>query len=119
MLAARAQAIKNLKKQNPDMEDSAFLPRLVAYCSQEAHSCVEKAAMISLVKLRILEPDDRCSLRGSTLRVVRINMIVTTTDFRVCHDRNSANKNYESRMCTSAYIIKIIYTLNVFSHQIL
>lgn len=69
MLAARAQAIKNLKKQNPDMEDSAFLPRLVAYCSQEAHSCVEKAAMISLVKLRILEPDDRCSLRGSTLRV--------------------------------------------------
>jgi aromatic-L-amino-acid decarboxylase len=68
MLAARAQAIKNLKKENPDTEDSAFLPSLVAYCSQEAHSCVEKAAMISLVKLRILEPDDRCSLRGCTLR---------------------------------------------------
>ncbi|KDR12158.1 Aromatic-L-amino-acid decarboxylase, partial [Zootermopsis nevadensis] len=68
MLAARTQAIKNLKKENPDIEDSAFLPRLVAYCSQEAHSCVEKAAMICLIKLRILEPDDRCSLRGSTLR---------------------------------------------------
>jgi aromatic-L-amino-acid decarboxylase len=76
MLAARAQAIKNLKEKNPDMEDSAFLPRLVAYCSQEAHSCVEKAAMICLVKLRILEPDDKCSLRGSTLREVRFSMIV-------------------------------------------
>jgi hypothetical protein len=85
MLAARAQAIKNLKKGSLDTEDSAFLPRLVAYCSQEAHSCVEKAAMISLVKLRILEPDDRCSLRGSTLRVVRTNMIIITTDFTVCN----------------------------------
>lgn len=73
MLAARAQAIRNLKKDYPDMEDSAFLPRLVAYCSQEAHSCVEKAAMICLVKLRILEPDERCSLRGATLREVRFN----------------------------------------------
>jgi len=90
MLAARAQAIKNLKKENPDTEDSTFLPRLVAYCSQEAHSCVEKAAMISLVKLRILEPDDRCSLRGCTLREVRINMIVMTTDFAVCDVSNSA-----------------------------
>lgn len=69
MLAARAQAIKNLKKENPDTEDSAFLPRLVAYCSEEAHSCVEKAAMICLVKLRILVPDDKCSLRGPTLRM--------------------------------------------------
>ena len=96
MLAARAQAIKNLKKGNPDTEDSTFLPRLVAYCSQEAHSCVEKAAMISLVKLHILEPDDRCSLRGSTLREVRINMIVMTTDFTVCNGSNSADKNNKS-----------------------
>lgn len=71
MLAARAQAIKELKKRNPDKEDSAFLPELVAYCSQESHSCVEKAAMICLVKLRILEPDDKCSLRGFTLKEVR------------------------------------------------
>lgn len=99
MLAARAQAIKNLKRENPDTEDSAFLPRLVAYCSQEAHSCVEKAAMISLVKLRILEPDERCSLRGCTLREVRINMIVMTTDFTVCNVSNSANKNNESPTC--------------------
>jgi Pyridoxal-dependent decarboxylase conserved domain len=39
-------------------------------CSKEAHSCVEKAAMIGFVKLRILEPDENCSLRGFTLREV-------------------------------------------------
>lgn len=67
MLAARTQAIRTLKEQDPNTEDSAFLPRLVAYCSTEAHSCVEKAAMISLVKLRVLEPDEKGSLRGKRL----------------------------------------------------
>ncbi|XP_054286452.1 tyrosine decarboxylase [Macrosteles quadrilineatus] len=68
MLAARAQAIKRLKKQHPFVEEGVLLSKLMAYCSKEAHSCVEKAAMISFVKLRILEPDDKCSLRGATLR---------------------------------------------------
>ncbi|XP_034248276.1 tyrosine decarboxylase [Thrips palmi] len=68
MLAARAQAIKRLKLQEPGAEEGVLLGRLMAYCSKESHSCVEKAAMISFVKLRILEPDQRCSLRGPTLR---------------------------------------------------
>lgn len=68
MLAARNQAIKYLKRNNPHKDDIFFLPRLVAYCSKEAHSCVEKAAMILLVKLRILEPDENGSLRGETLK---------------------------------------------------
>lgn len=68
MLAARNQAIQQLKKNNPHMDDSAFLPKLVAYCSKESHSCVEKAAMILLVKLRILDPDENCSLRGDAVK---------------------------------------------------
>uniref|UniRef100_T1I5A1 Uncharacterized protein n=1 Tax=Rhodnius prolixus TaxID=13249 RepID=T1I5A1_RHOPR len=68
MLAARAQAIKRLKQLHPFVEEGMLLSKLMAYCSKEAHSCVEKAAMICFVKLRILEPDDRCSLRGATLR---------------------------------------------------
>ena len=36
--------------------------------SREAHSCVEKAAMISFVKLRILEPDHNNELRGDILK---------------------------------------------------
>lgn len=67
MLAARAQAIKHLKQQHPFVEEGHLLSKLMAYCSKEAHSCVEKAAMICFVKLRILEPDSKCSLRGDTL----------------------------------------------------
>lgn len=67
MLAARAQAIKQLKQQHPFVEETQLLSKLMAYCSKEAHSCVEKAAMISFVKLRILEPDTKSSLRAETL----------------------------------------------------
>ncbi|KAK0172445.1 hypothetical protein PV328_005761 [Microctonus aethiopoides] len=67
MLAARANAINILKNNNPETEDSVFLPRLVAYCSTESHSCVEKAAMICMVKLRVLTPDHRSCLRGNIL----------------------------------------------------
>ncbi|KAK4875669.1 hypothetical protein RN001_012091 [Aquatica leii] len=61
MLAARNQAIQYLKQNNNHLDDSSFLPRLVAYCSKESHSCVEKAAMILLVKLKILDTDENGS----------------------------------------------------------
>lgn len=70
MLAARAQAIKRLRKLHPFIEEGVLLSKLMAYCSKEAHSCVEKGAMMAFVKLRILEPDENNSLRGSTLRQV-------------------------------------------------
>ncbi|XP_014204510.1 aromatic-L-amino-acid decarboxylase-like [Copidosoma floridanum] len=72
MLAARAQAIRALQEQEGPGEDSGFLPRLVAYCSTEAHSCVEKAAMICLVKLRVLQPDEACRLRGPVLEAAMV-----------------------------------------------
>jgi len=40
---------------------------LIGACWQ-AHSCVEKAGMISLVKMRELEIDNDFSLRGPTLQ---------------------------------------------------
>ena len=43
---------------------------MMAYCSREAHSCMQKAAMIAFVKLRVLEPDENQSMRGHTLRQV-------------------------------------------------
>lgn len=67
MLAARAQALRRLKQKEPEASEGALLAKLMAYCSKESHSCVEKAAMISFVRLRILEPDQRQSLRGDTL----------------------------------------------------
>ncbi|CAG9585565.1 unnamed protein product [Danaus chrysippus] len=68
MLAARAAGIKRLKHQFPTVDEGLLLSKLIAYCSKEAHSCVEKAAMISFVKMRILQPDEHGSLRGDTLR---------------------------------------------------
>ncbi|XP_046631351.1 tyrosine decarboxylase-like [Daphnia pulicaria] len=67
LLAARAQKIKELKTLHPFVEEGVLLSKLVAYCSKEAHSCVEKAAMIAFTKLRILDPDENLSLRGTTL----------------------------------------------------
>ncbi|KAK4875667.1 hypothetical protein RN001_012089 [Aquatica leii] len=65
--AARVQALKRLKQLHPFVEEGVLLSKLMAYCSKEAHSCVEKAAMICFVKMRILEPDEKSSLRGPTL----------------------------------------------------
>ncbi|XP_071446922.1 aromatic-L-amino-acid decarboxylase-like isoform X2 [Hetaerina americana] len=75
MLAARAEALRRLKEEAGIVEDenddgahdSQLLTKLVAYCSQEAHSCVEKAAKICLVKLRILEPEDGNSISAGQL----------------------------------------------------
>lgn len=67
MLAARTKAILNYKKTEKIEEDGIILSKLVAYTSKLSHSCVEKAAMISLVKIRHLPVDKDNSLRGHTL----------------------------------------------------
>lgn len=69
MIAARARAIEALKcEDSEDRHESVYLPQLVAYASKEAHSCIEKAAKMALVKLRILDPDKNGVLRGETLK---------------------------------------------------
>jgi glutamate/tyrosine decarboxylase-like PLP-dependent enzyme len=37
------------------------------YASKQAHSCVEKAAMIATVKIRLLDTDENYSLRASVV----------------------------------------------------
>nr|XP_046204886.1 histidine decarboxylase-like [Oncorhynchus gorbuscha] len=71
LLAARKARIQQLKRTDPadrDLDDSVVNSRLVAYASDQAHSSVEKAGLISLVKIRFLPPDDHFSLRGDTLK---------------------------------------------------
>lgn len=65
--AARARAIRYLRGTNKDVHESVYLPRLVAYASREAHSSVEKACMMALVQLRILETDSKGVLKGETV----------------------------------------------------
>ena len=52
----------------PDIEDAEINSRLVGYCSDQAHSSVEKAGLIGLVKLRYIESDENLCLRGDKLR---------------------------------------------------
>lgn len=68
MLAARGKAIDQYKRNVRVEEDGIILTKLVAYASNLSHSCVEKAAMISLVKIRLLNVDSNYSLRGETLK---------------------------------------------------
>lgn len=67
MLAARSEAVKRLRKMYPSVEEGHLLSKLIAYCSREAHSCVEKDAMIAFVKIRILGADENGSLNANSL----------------------------------------------------
>ncbi|GFR65099.1 aromatic-L-amino-acid decarboxylase [Elysia marginata] len=67
LLCARTEVIRKLQKHNPDMSKGQVLDKLVAYTSIESHSCIERAAMIGLVTIRVLPSDDHGALRGATL----------------------------------------------------
>ncbi|XP_055991381.1 histidine decarboxylase [Sorex fumeus] len=68
LLAARKNKILQMKTSEPGADESSLNGRLVAYTSDQAHSSVEKAGLISLVKMRFLPVDDNFSLRGETLQ---------------------------------------------------
>ncbi|XP_078800402.1 histidine decarboxylase isoform X2 [Oryzias latipes] len=69
LLAARKDKILQLRAElDQDVDDSVLNSRLVAYASDQAHSSVEKAGLISLVKIRFLPADDQLSLRGDALK---------------------------------------------------
>ncbi|XP_063782057.1 histidine decarboxylase [Pseudophryne corroboree] len=68
LLAARKDKILKMKLSEPESDDSNLNSQLIAYASNQAHSSVEKAGLISLVKVRFLPVDENFSLRGETLR---------------------------------------------------
>ncbi|XP_023974077.1 histidine decarboxylase isoform X2 [Physeter macrocephalus] len=68
LLAARKNKILEIKASEPGADESFLNARLVAYASDQAHSSVEKAGLISLVKMKFLPVDDNFSLRGEVLQ---------------------------------------------------
>lgn len=52
LLAGRTQAIRRFHERAPGLQDSEINARLVAYCSDQAHSSVEKAALIGKHELK-------------------------------------------------------------------
>lgn len=51
LLAGRTQAIRIFHEHTSGFQDAEINARLVAYCSDQAHSSVEKAALIGNVEL--------------------------------------------------------------------
>ncbi|NXQ01258.1 DCHS decarboxylase, partial [Vidua macroura] len=68
LLAARKNKILEMKVSEPDTDESSLNSCLIAYASDQAHSSVEKAGLISLVKIKFLPVDENFSLRGETLK---------------------------------------------------
>ncbi|CAF0811295.1 unnamed protein product [Rotaria sordida] len=68
LLAARKEVIHRVQDQFPYLSPAEINGRLVAYCSDQAHSSVEKACLIGLVKLNLVPSDDKLRLRGNALR---------------------------------------------------
>ncbi|XP_049573577.1 histidine decarboxylase isoform X2 [Syngnathus scovelli] len=86
LLAARKDRIVTLRaQQDRETDDSVLNSKLVAYASDQAHSSVEKAAQIALVKVRFLATDEHLSLRGETLkRAIREDRSRGLVPFLLC-----------------------------------
>nr|BCT26320.1 aromatic aldehyde synthase [Euura sp. 'Pontania] len=67
LLAAKERTTRRLKKLHPEWDDSTIKSKLVAYTSEQANSSVEKAGLLGSMTMRLLQADEECRLRGSTL----------------------------------------------------
>lgn len=68
VLAAREETVRRVKSERPDMAEGEIRSKLVAYSSNQSNSSVEKAGILSAIKMRLLESDENCVLQGSTLQ---------------------------------------------------
>lgn len=66
LLAARNKTLST-NPSTGSIDCPETLGRLVAYCSEQAHSSVERAALLGAAKMRCLPLDHKHSLRGETL----------------------------------------------------
>ncbi|KAK0089061.1 hypothetical protein PV326_004612 [Microctonus aethiopoides] len=67
LLAARTRAIRSIQENEPARSSSEINSCLVAYCSDQAHSSVEKAGLIGLVQMRYIESDNELSMKKDML----------------------------------------------------
>ncbi|KAL9913127.1 histidine decarboxylase [Glossina fuscipes fuscipes] len=85
LLAGRTKAIRRFHEKYTGYQDAEINARLVAYCSDQAHSSVEKAALIGLVRMRFIEADENLSMRGPTLReAIKDDMRLGLIPFWIC-----------------------------------
>ncbi|KAK6196103.1 hypothetical protein SNE40_001392 [Patella caerulea] len=85
LLAARAKFIRQIKGNNPNMQDGVIISKLISYTSDQAHSSVEKASLLGAVNMRILESDNTGAFRGDTLmKAIKADKAKGLVPFFVC-----------------------------------
>lgn len=68
LLAARTKVTKRLQTENPDLSEAEIVSRMVAYSSDQAHSSVERAGLISGVRMKKIPSDENFVARGQSLK---------------------------------------------------
>ncbi|XP_029958351.1 aromatic-L-amino-acid decarboxylase [Salarias fasciatus] len=68
LLAARCKAIRSVQSKHPEKSESDIVSKLVAYTSEQAHSSVERAALIGGVTMKKVPNDHRYSLRPDVFK---------------------------------------------------
>ncbi|XP_039302793.1 aromatic-L-amino-acid decarboxylase-like [Solenopsis invicta] len=70
LLAAKDHTTRRVKRLHSEMDENHIKSKLVAYTSNLSNSSVEKAGILGSMPMRLLPVDDKCSLRGETLKKV-------------------------------------------------
>ncbi|XP_063778694.1 aromatic-L-amino-acid decarboxylase isoform X2 [Pseudophryne corroboree] len=70
LLAARTRVIRHLQSENTDLSEAEIINRMVAYSSDQAHSSVERAGLISGVIMKKVRSDENFAFRGLALKKV-------------------------------------------------
>lgn len=60
-------SLSNSTTMNDPVHPAKFLSKLICYTSWESHSCVEKAANIAMVEIRLLKSDQNHQITGDLL----------------------------------------------------
>lgn len=69
LLAARSRVFKEKQAEDPTLTLGRLLDQLIVYCSDQAHSSVDKAALIVGCKLRKIPTDIHCVMHGEQLEI--------------------------------------------------
>nr|CAD7392120.1 unnamed protein product [Timema cristinae] len=67
LLSSRTEAIRRQRAISHELDEDEINKRLVAYCSDQAHSSVVKGCQISRIRLHVVESDDNFCLRSQQL----------------------------------------------------
>uniref|UniRef100_A0A3B1IKA7 Aromatic-L-amino-acid decarboxylase n=1 Tax=Astyanax mexicanus TaxID=7994 RepID=A0A3B1IKA7_ASTMX len=70
LLAARSRILKRILNDDPEKQEANIISRLVAYSSDQAHSSVERAALIGGVKMKKIPTDCKFAVRGEAFQKI-------------------------------------------------